>query len=155
MSAFGRNSPVLPLTENWRLGVRRIKLRDQLSDGEIRRRTGLARHTVKEWLKAPGDIKLEYQRSKADGKLTPFMAVCLSKRCARTRTEPNRQAATAGLCSRGSRPKNAGVARAPSQTSFAHGEWKASRTPAKWRSVLSRYSWRHIDDFNCLEFRFF
>jgi hypothetical protein len=34
--------------------VRRMKLRDQLSDGEICRRTGLARNTVKKWLKAPG-----------------------------------------------------------------------------------------------------
>lgn len=29
--------------------VRRMKLRDQLSDGEICRRTGLARNTVKKW----------------------------------------------------------------------------------------------------------
>lgn len=34
--------------------VRRMKLRDQLSEGEICRRTGLARNTVKKWLKAPG-----------------------------------------------------------------------------------------------------
>ena len=33
--------------------VRRMKWRDQLSDGEICRRTGLARNTVKKWLKAP------------------------------------------------------------------------------------------------------
>ena len=52
--------------------VRRMKLRDQLSDGEICRRTGLARNTVKKWLKAPGDIALKYKRKKADGKLTPF-----------------------------------------------------------------------------------
>ena len=36
--------------------IRRMKMRDQLSDGEICRRTGLARNTVKKWLKAPGDI---------------------------------------------------------------------------------------------------
>jgi hypothetical protein len=35
--------------------VRRIKWRDQLSDGEIFGRTGLARNTVKKWLNAPGD----------------------------------------------------------------------------------------------------
>ena len=34
--------------------VRRKKLRDQLSDGEICRLTGLARNTVKKWLKVPG-----------------------------------------------------------------------------------------------------
>ena len=55
--------------------VRRMKWRDQLSDGEICRRTGLARNTVKKWLKAPGDIPPKYERKKADGKLTPFVAV--------------------------------------------------------------------------------
>ena len=54
--------------------VRRMKWRDQLSDGEICRRTGLARNTVKKWLKAPGDIPPKYERKKADGKLTPFVA---------------------------------------------------------------------------------
>ena len=52
--------------------VRRMKLRDQLSDGEICRRTGLARNTVKKWLKAPGDLAPKYQRKKSEGKLTPF-----------------------------------------------------------------------------------
>ena len=57
------------------LGLQDIhSLRDQLSDGEICRRTGLARNTVKKWLKAPGDINPKYQRRKADGKLTPFAA---------------------------------------------------------------------------------
>ena len=55
--------------------VRRMKLRDQLSDGEICRRTGLARNTVKKWLKAPGDITPKYERKKAQGKLTPFEPV--------------------------------------------------------------------------------
>lgn len=55
--------------------VRRMKLRDQLSDGEICRRTGLARNTVKKWLKAPGDIAPKYKRKTADGKLTAFAVV--------------------------------------------------------------------------------
>ncbi|NYG33851.1 transposase [Sphaerotilus montanus] len=55
--------------------VRRMKLRDQLSDGEICRRTGLARNTIKKWLKAPGDITPKYERKKAQGKLTPFEPV--------------------------------------------------------------------------------
>ena len=55
--------------------VRGMKWRDQLSDGEICRRTGLARNTVKKWLRAPGDITPKYERKKADGKLTPFVAV--------------------------------------------------------------------------------
>jgi transposase len=55
--------------------VRRMKLRDELSDGEICRRTGLARNTVKKWLKAPGDIAPKYKRKKVDGRLTPFESV--------------------------------------------------------------------------------
>ena len=55
--------------------IRRMKMRDQLSDGEICRRTGLARNTVKKWLKAPGDIQPKYSRMKANGKLTAFIKV--------------------------------------------------------------------------------
>ena len=35
--------------------VKRIKLREQLSNSEIAKRTGLSRNTVKKCLKAPGD----------------------------------------------------------------------------------------------------
>ena len=52
--------------------VQRMKLRDQLSDGEICRRTGLARTTVKKWLKAPGDITPKHQRKKLEDKLMAF-----------------------------------------------------------------------------------
>ena len=55
--------------------IRRMKMRDQLSDGEICRRTGLARNTVKKWLKAPGDIQPKYSRMKSNGKLTAFIGV--------------------------------------------------------------------------------
>ena len=55
--------------------IRRMKMRDQLSDGEICRRTGLARNTVKKWLKAPGDIQPKYSRMKSNGKLTVFIGV--------------------------------------------------------------------------------
>ncbi len=55
--------------------IRRMKMRDQLSDGEICRRTGLARNTVKKWLKAPGDIQPKYSRMKSNGKLTTFIGV--------------------------------------------------------------------------------
>lgn len=55
--------------------VRRMKMRDQLSDGEICRRTGLARNTVKKWLKADGDVIPKYSRQKAQGKLTEFTEV--------------------------------------------------------------------------------
>lgn len=41
--------------------VRRMKLRDQLSNSEIAKRTGLSRNTVKQWLKAPGDVIPRYE----------------------------------------------------------------------------------------------
>jgi transposase len=54
--------------------VRRMKLRDKLSNSEIAKRTGLSRNTVKKWLRAPGDLAPRYQRESSDGKLTPFVA---------------------------------------------------------------------------------
>ncbi len=42
--------------------VRRMKLREQLSNSEIAKRTGLSRNTVKKWLKAPGDQAPKYKR---------------------------------------------------------------------------------------------
>ncbi|PIF16797.1 hypothetical protein CLU89_3854 [Acidovorax sp. 30] len=52
--------------------VRRMRLRDQLSLSAIAKRTGLSRHTVKKWLKAPGVVVPKYERVKLDGKLTAF-----------------------------------------------------------------------------------
>ena len=54
--------------------VRRMKLRDQLSNSEIAKRTGLSRNTVKKWLKAPGDVIPRYRRECGDGKLSPYEA---------------------------------------------------------------------------------
>ncbi len=48
-----------------------MKLRDQLSNSEIAKRTGLSRNTVKKWLKAPGDVVPRYRRESSAGKLTP------------------------------------------------------------------------------------
>jgi hypothetical protein len=74
--------------------IRHMKMRDQLSDGEICRRTGLAKNTVKKWLKAAGDLHPKYSRMKANGKLTAFMEH-LSKRFARIRTGLGMHAAAA------------------------------------------------------------
>ena len=52
--------------------VRRMRMRDQLSLSEISKRTGLARNTVKKWLKAPSDLEPKYERQSARGKLTDF-----------------------------------------------------------------------------------
>ena len=54
--------------------VRRMKLRDKLSNSEIAKLTGLARNTVKKWLKAPGDEVPRYRRAEVEGKLTAYKA---------------------------------------------------------------------------------
>lgn len=54
--------------------VRRMKLRDQLSNSEIAKRTGLSRNTVKKWLKAPGDEAPKYRREKGQTKLSEYEA---------------------------------------------------------------------------------
>lgn len=54
--------------------VRRMKLREQLSNSEIAKRTGLSRNTVKKWLKAPGDQAPKYKRQSGLTKLSAFEA---------------------------------------------------------------------------------
>ena len=54
--------------------VRRMKLREQLSNSEIAKRTGLSRNTVKKWLKAPGDQAPKYKRQRGFTKLSAFEA---------------------------------------------------------------------------------
>ena len=55
--------------------VRRMKMREQLSNSEIAKRTGLSRNTVKKWLKAPGDEILKYRRQSGFTKLSEFEQV--------------------------------------------------------------------------------
>jgi transposase len=54
--------------------VRRMKLREQLSNSEIAKRTGLSRNTVKKWLKAPGEQAPKYKRQSGLTKLSAFEA---------------------------------------------------------------------------------
>jgi transposase len=54
--------------------VRRMKLRDKLSNSAIAKLTGLSRNTVKKWLKAAGDVVPKYSRESPAGKLTAFEA---------------------------------------------------------------------------------
>jgi transposase len=51
-----------------------MKLREQLSNSEIAKRTGLSRNTVKKWLKAPGDQAPKYKRQSGFTKLSAFEA---------------------------------------------------------------------------------
>ena len=48
--------------------VRRMKMRDKLTISQIAKRTGLARNTVKRWLKAPGGRQPEVFAPKRDDK---------------------------------------------------------------------------------------
>ncbi len=53
--------------------IRRLYYRDGLTVSEIVRRTGLARNTVKSWLKAAEGVVPKYRRRPAeDIKITPF-----------------------------------------------------------------------------------
>jgi transposase len=54
--------------------VRRLRLRDKLSNSAIAKLTGLSRNTVKKWLKAPGDVMPKYSRESPAGKLTAFQS---------------------------------------------------------------------------------
>jgi transposase len=54
-----------------------MKLRDQLSNSEIAKRTGLSRNTVKKWLKAPGDEVPKYRREKGQTKLSEYEVTLL------------------------------------------------------------------------------
>ncbi len=51
-----------------------MKLREQLSNSELAKRTGLSRNTVKKWLKAPGDQAPKYKRQSGFTKLSAFEA---------------------------------------------------------------------------------
>jgi hypothetical protein len=54
--------------------VRRMKMRDKLAISEISKLKGLARNTVKRWLKAQGDISLKYLRRSDATKLSAYDA---------------------------------------------------------------------------------
>ena len=53
--------------------IRTLRLREGKSISEIARRTGLARNTVKKWLKEPEEAEPKYQRRQGDLKLTPYV----------------------------------------------------------------------------------
>jgi transposase len=52
--------------------VRRMKMRDKLTISQIAKRTGLARNTIKRWLKAPGDVSPRYLRQSETTKLGAY-----------------------------------------------------------------------------------
>ena len=57
--------------------VRRMRMRDSISISAIAKRTGLARNTIKKWLKAPGSVVPKYLRTKDLRKISSFEPVLL------------------------------------------------------------------------------
>ena len=57
--------------------VRRMRMRDRISISEIAKRTGLARNTIKKWLKAPGGVAPKYLRGKDLRKISSFEPILL------------------------------------------------------------------------------
>ena len=54
--------------------VRRMKMRNKLTITEFSKRKGLARNSVKRWLKAPGDFNPKYFRRSEHTKLSAYEA---------------------------------------------------------------------------------
>ena len=54
--------------------IRRMYFRDKLSLHEIAKRTGLARNTIRKWVRAPEAKPPVYQRRAIFNKLSPFHA---------------------------------------------------------------------------------
>ena len=52
--------------------IRRLHVRDNLSEREIARRTGLSRNTVSKWLHAPVSQAPKYRRAARPSKLSAF-----------------------------------------------------------------------------------
>ncbi|MFG9640493.1 IS21 family transposase, partial [Pseudomonas aeruginosa] len=52
--------------------IRRMYFRDKLSLHEIAKRTGLARNTIRKWVRAPEAKPPVYQRRAIFNKLSPF-----------------------------------------------------------------------------------
>ncbi len=52
--------------------IRRMYFRDKLSLHEIAKRTGLSRHTIRKWVRAPESKQPVYQRQAVFNKLSPF-----------------------------------------------------------------------------------
>ena len=54
-----------------------MRMRDSISNSAIAKRTGLARNTIKKWLKAPGSVAPKYLRAKDLRKIFSFEPVLL------------------------------------------------------------------------------
>ena len=74
--------------------IRRLYYRDKESLSEISRRTGIARNTIKKWLRASGKIEPQYRRVMAGKKIELFSAQ-LTKALATDSHRPKRDRRTA------------------------------------------------------------
>lgn len=79
--------------------IRRLRFREGLSVSEISRRLGVARNTVKRWLKSDGATEPKYQRNDTAKLITAYEAdgVPGAPECARHRGLPQGDATVAGV----------------------------------------------------------
>lgn len=76
--------------------VRRMKMRDKLSISQIAKRTGLARNTIRVWLRAPGDVVPKYERRPDVHKLSAFEeSLVMALKADRLRSKDARRTARA------------------------------------------------------------
>ena len=98
--------------------IRRMYFRDKLSLHEIAKRTGLARNTIRKWVRAPEAKQPVYQRRAIFNKLSPFHATL--EQALKADSLPRR-------CWRKSKPKVMTVATASSPRLSVPGEGDRAR----------------------------
>ena len=101
--------------------IRRMYFRDKLSLHEIAKRTGLARNTIRKWVRAPEAKPPVYQRRAIFNKLSPFHAT-LEQALKPIRCGPSNSGAVPRRCWRKSKPKVMTAATASSPRLSVHGE---------------------------------
>lgn len=101
--------------------IRRMYFRDKLSLHEIAKRTGLARNTIRKWVRAPEAKPPVYQRRAIFNKLSPFHAT-LEQALKPIRCGPSNSGAVPRRCWRKSKPKVMTVATASSPRLSVPGE---------------------------------
>lgn len=84
--------------------IRRLHVRDKLSEREIARMTGLSLNTVSKWLRAPINESPKYRREPRPNKLSAFEST-LSQALTADARRPKHERRTATRCTLRSRPR--------------------------------------------------
>ena len=113
--------------------IRRLHVRDKLSEREIARMTGLSRNTVSKWLQASVNRAPKYRREPRPNKLSAFQATLTQALTADAR-QPKHDDARRVRCTLRSRPPATPAGTLASPTSFEHGAKVRARQPTSRRS---------------------